>query len=108
MNQYQSEAKRTASRSKLKKDHLMNYTLGLSGEAGEVADIVKKHLFHGHPLDEKALKDELGDVLWYLANLASSAGINLQDIADHNIQKLYARYPDGFSEERSINREDNQ
>lgn len=106
MNQYQTQAKRTAPVSPSRRNDLANYALGLAGEAGEVGDIIKKHLFHGHPLDRENLKDELGDVLWYLSNLANSVDISLQDIADHNIEKLYARYPEGFSEERSINREE--
>ena len=78
--------------------------LGLTGESGEVADIVKKDLYHGHDIDKYALDKELGDVLWYLATLATTYGLNLEDIAQHNIDKLKARYPEGFSEYASINR----
>lgn len=105
MNQYQNQAKRTAPVSPSQRNDLANYALGLAGEAGEVGDIIKKHLFHDHPLDREALKDELGDVLWYLSNLANSVDMSLQDIAAHNIDKLYNRYPDGFDSEKSINRE---
>ena len=80
--------------------------LGLAGEAGEFANLVKKMTAHGHPFDPDSLKDELGDVLWYLAEAATAVGLNLQDIASHNVDKLIKRYPEGFSEENSINRPD--
>lgn len=79
--------------------------LGVAGEAGEVADIIKKHVGHAHPLNEDKLKDELGDVLWYVADLAKTLGITLSSVAEHNVAKLQKRYPEGFSTERSINRE---
>lgn len=79
---------------------------GLTGESGEVADLIKKHFGHGHELDRDKLKKELGDVLWYLARLSAEFGILLSDVADSNIAKLRARYPNGFSEEASKNRKE--
>lgn len=102
--EYQELAKRTANTEVEKREQYANYAMGLSGESGEVTDYLKKVLFHGHEMDREKLKDELGDVLWYLSNLADSAGIDLDDIAEWNIEKLKKRYPDGFSEERSKNR----
>jgi NTP pyrophosphatase (non-canonical NTP hydrolase) len=78
--------------------------LGLAGEAGEFANLVKKMTAHGHPFDSEALEDELGDVLWYLAEAATAAGLNLERIAELNVKKLLNRYPDGFKEEDSIHR----
>jgi NTP pyrophosphatase (non-canonical NTP hydrolase) len=78
--------------------------LGLTGEAGEVADYMKKVLGHGHPLDVSVLKRELGDVLWYVAALASLHGLGLEDVARTNVEKLRARYPEGFTKEASLNR----
>ena len=110
INQYQQDAKRTARHtyssnfSVPRRSDLANYTLGLTGESGEVGDIIKKHLFHGHPLDRDALKNELGDIMWYIANLATVLNMDLSDITDGNIQKLYERYPEGFSEKASLNR----
>lgn len=78
--------------------------LGLTGESGEVADILKKVVFHGHDLDKAKLKAELGDVLWYVARLASALDLSLSDIMQHNIDKLQARYPEGFNSEASRNR----
>lgn len=86
-------------------DQLANMALGIAGEGGEVADTVKKHLFHAHPLDTAALAKELGDCLWYVAGAATALGLSLDEIAAGNIEKLRRRYPEGFSSERSLNRE---
>lgn len=79
-------------------------SLGITGEAGEVADLIKKHVGHDHDLDRNKVKKELGDVLWYVAVLANSLGISLQEVAQGNIDKLAARYPNGFNVEQSKNR----
>ena len=158
LRDYQIAARRTSSG-----QGITNAALGLVGEAGEVAELVKKHLYHGHALDRGRLADELGDVLWYvaemttecglmltspdyndpfpprrpragdlgdnaidvgkeaaafathiddprniilaLADLALHIGMTLDEIADRNIAKLRARYPDGFDPKRSQNRE---
>ena len=80
--------------------------LGLTGEAGEVAEIIKKALFHGHPIDVNELKKELGDVLWYTAALCTKFGIEMNDVMDLNIEKLNKRYPEGFNSFDSINRKE--
>lgn len=71
--------------------------IGLAGETGEVCEVVKKHLFHGATLDRAKLVKELGDVLWYLAAIASAENISLQEVAETNIAKLLARFPEGFT-----------
>ena len=78
--------------------------LGIAGESGEVADLVKKVIGHKHPLDRHKLAMELGDVLWYVATIAKEFDLTLSEIADMNIKKLMKRYPEGFSVEKSINR----
>lgn len=78
--------------------------LGLLGEAGEVGEHIKKAVFHRHTLDPEILKKELGDVLWYLAALCTNLNLNLEEVMQANIEKLAARYPDGFSSEASMNR----
>ena len=78
--------------------------MGLCGEAGEVIDLVKKHCFQGHPLDKSRIAKELGDVAWYLAESAAAIGMPLEDILSGNIEKLKARYPEGFVKDKSINR----
>ena len=155
LRDYQIAARRTSSG-----QGITNAALGLVGEGGEVADLVKKHIYHGHALDRDRLADEIGDVLWYVAEMASEVGLELREveacipcdlaedaldlafwcaqvssdlleverhelrevlrilyamsdhigltldeIADRNIAKLSARYPDGFDPARSQNRE---
>lgn len=85
---------------------LVSYGLGVTGEAGEVADLIKKHVGHGHPLDVEKLKLELGDVLWYVAGLATVLGLSLDDVAAANIAKLTKRYPNGFTTTDSLARRD--
>lgn len=100
MAEYQREAARTLNTG----DELRGLAacaLGIAGEAGEVADLFKKALYHLHPLDHAALKKELGDVLWYIAAIATLLDIDLAEIAAGNIAKLRARYPNGFSSEAS-------
>jgi NTP pyrophosphatase (non-canonical NTP hydrolase) len=75
-------------------------------EAGEVGDILKKHIYHGHELDMDELKKEIGDVMWYMANLCNVLEIELDEIAIMNIEKLKKRYPNGFKVEDSVNREE--
>lgn len=83
---------------------LLNGALGLTGEAGEVADMIKKYMFHGHSLNHGELVKELGDCAWYLALLCTALGISLEEVMIANIEKLKRRYPEGFSSEASINR----
>ena len=76
----------------------------MNGEAGEVAEIIKKAVFHGHELDTDAIRNELGDVLYYVAVLAAEFEIPLEDVMLTNVLKLRMRYPTGFSKEASRNR----
>jgi NTP pyrophosphatase (non-canonical NTP hydrolase) len=103
-NGYQSRAKSTARTNVELEQPLAIWALGLTGEAGEVADIIKKVLGHGHPLNREKIAEELGDVLWYVAVLANELDYSLSDIANRNIEKLKRRYPEGFSVERSLKR----
>lgn len=102
---YQEKSKRTMNTSLPEKDQLNNYVFGLVGEVGEVVDLLKKFFFHGHEVDSARLKSELGDILWYVSAVASLFNINLQEIAQGNVEKLERRYPEGFSSEASIKRE---
>jgi NTP pyrophosphatase (non-canonical NTP hydrolase) len=101
---YQNMALRTARADEEPEKALLIRTLGLTGEAGEVADYVKKCAGHGHPLDKSVIEKELGDVLWYVAALAHNLGLDMAGIARKNIDKLKKRYPEGFSEDASRNR----
>ena len=107
LNVYQYLAGRTANRGLTPTTSLMVAALGLTGEAGEVADIVKKVAGHGHALDgalRVKLQKEIGDVMWYIAELCTQLDITMEETAYENVQKLKARYPEGFSSYRSINR----
>ncbi|MBQ9263967.1 MAG: nucleoside triphosphate pyrophosphohydrolase family protein [Clostridia bacterium] len=104
-NEYQRLAMITLNPALSEKDVLINGVMGLCGEAGEAIDLVKKHLAQGHPLDKERQAKELGDVAWYLAETAQAIGYPLDDILRMNIDKLKARYPEGFSTERSLCRE---
>ena len=108
INEYQTAALRTAQTDKfLASDLLLNSALGLCGESGEVADLVKKHRFQGHNLDFEHVAKELGDISWYLAVGAYAIGYDLETILQTNVDKLEARYPDGFSADRSLHRAEN-
>jgi len=105
--EYSNKAVATANKSLDWDGLVMNAALGLTGEAGEVSDHIKKWKFHGHKLDEQHIKKELGDILWYVNLMADCVGFDLEEIAAANIAKLYKRYKNGeFSVEESLNRGD--
>lgn len=105
-DEFQSGVLRTASDtcSATKENMLFNGILGAAGEAGELADLLKKELFHGHPFDREHYIKECGDVLYYLALIAESLDTTLEEVAITNNKKLWARYPEGFDKERSLHR----
>ena len=105
LNDYQALAQRTSNNA-LPSNKIENGILGLCGESGECADIYKKYIFQGHEFDREGMKAELGDVLWYVAELAAGLGITLEEVAAGNIAKLQKRYPDGFDTRRSVERSD--
>lgn len=107
LNKYQELAQRTShSYRENLTEALLFAAINIPGEAGEIANYVKKVVWHRHPFDPIKMVDELGDLLWYIQKAASDLGFTLEDIATYNIEKLKKRYPDGFSSERSINREE--
>jgi NTP pyrophosphatase (non-canonical NTP hydrolase) len=95
-DEYQEVSKRTFPPDLRDLDRLV-FGLGLCGEAGEVAELLKKYHGHGKALDLARLGEELGDVLWYVAAIASAHGLDLRGIAALNVEKLRARYPKGFT-----------
>lgn len=105
INEYQKLALRTYNSSN-SLDLILNGILGLCGETGEVSDHIKKSLFQGHDFDKEKVISELGDVCWYVAILAKGLDIDLETVMQKNIEKLKERYPDGFTAEKSINRQD--
>lgn len=103
-NEYQELACTTFNFKLEPKMALASLGLGITGEAGEVADLIKKHVAHEHPLDVEKLSKECGDVLWYIAVMTRQLGMTLEDVMETNIKKLKDRYPEGFSAARSLNR----
>ena len=103
LNEYQELARRTQNNDLLKEQKQMHALHGLASEVGEIHSIFQK-LYQGHKFDTDKVKDEMSDVLWFLGELADSLDIKLDDIARHNIDKLRARYPEGFDVEHSVNR----
>jgi NTP pyrophosphatase (non-canonical NTP hydrolase) len=103
LNDYQTAALHTAME-KSPREIIEYCAHGLSGEAGEVSEIIKKHYYHGHDLSPQQLMDEIGDVMWYAAVLSYALGFTIEYVAERNLAKLAKRYPEGFSEERSRNR----
>lgn len=104
MNTYQELAARTAGAGRDGERRKIIAALGLAGEAGEFANLIKKLTAHGHEIDAATLADELGDILWYLSEAATACDLTLNQVAEMNVNKLRQRYPEGFSEEASRNR----
>lgn len=118
-NEYQQLAMRTndglnrlrledaiANQGDISVSQLLNGALGLTGEAGEVSDLVKKGIFHEKGIDLEHLKKELGDCAWYLAMICDACGFTLDDVMQTNIDKLKARYPQGFDTYRANHRQE--
>jgi NTP pyrophosphatase (non-canonical NTP hydrolase) len=107
VDEYQKAALTTERKNYESENHRLSVlALGLAGESGEVADMIKKAVGHGHTLDKDKLVKELGDVCWYVACMANAVGVSLDIVMQRNKEKLKTRYPDGFSTEASINRVD--
>ena len=86
---------------------VLHASLGITTEAAEISDIVKKFLMYGkgHLFDER-IQEEIGDLLWYIAILCDVSGLSIENVMKWNIEKLEKRYPNGFSEESAVNRMD--
>jgi len=84
---------------------LLHVAIGLSGEAAEFADAIKKHVFYGAELDRVNLMEEIGDLMWYVAYACRTLGLELEDVMTLNISKLKKRYPEKFSLEKATKRD---
>ena len=97
LKEYQKLCAKTAKKFKRKEDAIINWALGISGEAGDVAGCIKKTMYHGN--DQKTgTRENVGDTMWYLAMICDYYGWNLEDVLQENVEKLKARYPKGFTE----------
>lgn len=105
-NEYQVLAMRTCSIPyDQKKEMARHAVFGLASEAGEVAGILQKE-YQGHEVDREHVKKKLGDCMWMIAEACTAFGISLDDVMQTNINKLKSRYPEGFTAERSLHREE--
>jgi len=89
-------------------ERLLTAAVGMSAEAGEFTEVVKKIVFQGKPVTEENLfhlKRELGDIMWYVSQACIGLDISIEEVIQMNFEKLSARYPEGaFTIERSENR----
>lgn len=103
IQQFQLKSVRTM---KIDKETIPHCALGLSGEVGEVVDLVKKNIYYKKDIDLDHLEEEIGDVMFYLVNLATMYNLSMETILDKNIDKLEKRYPSGFTLKDAIERKD--
>lgn len=83
-----------------------NMCMGLAGEIGEVIDIMKKYIYQGKDLDITDVIEEVGDVLWYIANFCNVNNITMDECMESNIKKLRKRFPNGFTTKDANERKD--
>lgn len=102
-NQYQERAARTINKSTNIMEQRQHALFGMASEVGEIHGIFQKQ-YQGHSIDYQELRKELGDLLWFIAEFCTSNGWMMEDIMQLNLDKLEGRYPDGFEEDKSINR----
>lgn len=103
MNEYQQAAARTIRKDLYPEQQGMHALHGIVGEIGEIHSIYQKS-YQGHEIDRNHLKKEFGDLLWFIAEYCTAMGWTLEEVAQGNIDKLKARYPEGFSEDKSLHR----
>jgi NTP pyrophosphatase (non-canonical NTP hydrolase) len=84
---------------------LLHASIGITTESGELADLLKKHIFYGKPLDTVNAVEECGDLLWYVALACDALGVTIGEVMERNIAKLRTRYPDKFTSDAAINRD---
>jgi NTP pyrophosphatase (non-canonical NTP hydrolase) len=87
---------------------LLHAAIGVAGEAGELLDAVRKHVFDGQPLDGDNIIEELGDLCFYLEAAMQAIKMKRADIEELNMAKLFERYKDGYSDQQAQERKDKQ
>ena len=101
MWEYQYDAMRTKANYENQLEQITCAVMGIAGESGELVELLKKHRYQGHPLDLDELRNEAGDILWYLALLCDGMDTEMGQVAEENIEKLEERYPKGFDYQKS-------
>src|SRR5690554_6096432 len=104
IKEYQEKASRTCANLDSNLEDNLHMAIGVVTEAGEIADVFKKFLAYKKPIDWVNVKEEIGDIMWYIANICNINGWDLKDILQTNINKLKARYPNSFNQHDAINR----
>lgn len=104
-SEYQVRARRTQNPKLTPSEALQHALFGLSSETGEILGIYQKAL-QGHEIDQKKVLDEVGDLMWFVAELCDCLNVNMGVVARSNIKKLEGRYPDGFDPAKSVNRKE--
>ena len=105
LNEYQKQAARTINKSNLSSENEMHAVHGMSSEVGEINDLYQK-MYQGHQFDKDHVKKELGDLLWFIAEYCTACDMTLEEVAQANIDKLKARYPEGFDPDKSLHRKE--
>lgn len=103
MNEYQRLAQRTMNPALSFEETSRHALHGMAAEVGEIHGLYQK-FYQGHEMDAEHVKKEVGDLLWMVAEFCTVNGWKMGDIAQMNIDKLKARYPDGFTTENSLHR----
>jgi NTP pyrophosphatase (non-canonical NTP hydrolase) len=104
-NDYQKLAARTIPTDKSRAELTKHALFGMVGEIGEIHSIYQKQV-QGHDINYSHLKKEVGDLTWFIAEFCTVNGWDLSEIMGENIAKLIARYPEGFSSEKSLHRKE--
>jgi NTP pyrophosphatase (non-canonical NTP hydrolase) len=107
LNEYQELAARTRKEMKYE-DALAHLALGCCSEAGELATTIKAFLYYGKALDRPNVLEELGDIMWFVSQLADALEMPLDTVARANIEKLRLRYPAKYSDAHALARADKQ
>lgn len=102
---YQELAARTINNDLPENEKEYHALHGMVSEIGEIHGLYQKQ-YQGHVADAEHLKKELGDLLWFIAEYCTANGWDMSDVANMNIEKLKARYPEGFDPERSLHRKE--
>lgn len=106
IKEYFEKAKMTRSRLNSRLDDELHMVLGMVTEAGELADMYKKHIAYSRELDIANAIEEVGDMMWYIANYLDIIGVDIEDVLEVNIAKLMSRYPDGKFDSKRANERD--
>lgn len=103
--EYKDKAQRTLALLPNELDNNLHMMLGMQTESAELSDVFKKHLAYGKDIDWVNIKEELGDLMWYIANFCNLNDIDLEEVMETNINKLCARFPEKFTQENALNRD---